>query len=256
MRIGAHVDQANPLESARAREAEVVQFFLGDPQGWKKPALPEGVEAVQNSDVDVYIHAPYVVNVATSNNRIRIPSRKILQQQLDAAASIGAKALIVHGGHVLKDDDPETGFENWRKVFERLDCPIPVYIENTAGGGNAMARKFERIARLWEVLSGVDGLESKLGFCLDTCHAHAAGEELIDAVDRIKAITGRIDLLHCNDSRDAFGSGADRHANLGSGTIDPELILGVVRAAGAPVVVETPSDGQAADISWLRTNLT
>jgi deoxyribonuclease-4 len=255
MRIGAHVDQVNPLDNARAREAEVVQFFLGDPQGWKKPVLPEGVEAVQDSDVDVYVHAPYVVNVATSNNRIRIPSRKILQQQLEAAASIGAKALIVHGGHVLRDDDPETGFENWRKVFERLDCPIPVYIENTAGGGNAMARKFDRIARLWEVLSGVPGLDANLGFCLDTCHAHAAGEELIDAVDRIKAITGRIDLVHCNDSRDTFGSGADRHANLGSGTIDTELILGIVRAAGAPVVVETPSDGQAADIAWLRTHL-
>jgi deoxyribonuclease-4 len=255
MRIGAHVDQTNPLDNARAREADVVQFFLGDPQGWKKPVLPEGVEAVRDSDVDVYVHAPYVVNVATSNNRIRIPSRKILQQQLDAAASIGAKALIVHGGHVLKADDPETGYENWRKVFERIDCPIPVYIENTAGGDNAMARKFDRIARLWEVLSGVDGLESKIGFCLDTCHAHAAGEELMDAVDRIKAITGRIDLVHCNDSRDAFGSGADRHANLGSGTIDPELILGIVRAAGAPVVVETPSEGQAADIAWLRSGV-
>ncbi|WP_395111410.1 deoxyribonuclease IV [Actinomadura sp. SCN-SB] len=255
MRIGAHVDQTNPLDNARAREADVVQFFLGDPQGWKKPVMPEGVEAVRDSDVDVYIHAPYVVNVATSNNRIRIPSRKILQQQLEAAASIGAKALIVHGGHVLKADDPEIGYENWRKVFERLECPIPVYIENTAGGDNAMARRFDRIARLWEVLSGVDGLDSKLGFCLDTCHAHAAGEDLIDAVDRIKAITGRIDLVHCNDSRDAFGSGADRHANLGSGTIDAELILGVVRAAGAPVVVETPSEGQAADIAWLRANL-
>jgi deoxyribonuclease-4 len=255
MRIGAHVDQTNPLDNARAREADVVQFFLGDPQGWKKPVLPEGVEAVRDSDVDVYVHAPYVVNVATSNNRIRIPSRKILQQQLDAAASIDAKALIVHGGHVLKADDPETGYENWRKVFERIDCPIPVYIENTAGGDNAMARKFDRIARLWEVLSGVDGLESKIGFCLDTCHAHAAGEELMDAVDRIKAITGRIDLVHCNDSRDAFGSGADRHANLGSGTIDPELILGIVRAAGAPVVVETPSEGQAADIAWLRSGV-
>ena len=255
MRIGAHVDQTNPLDNARAREADVVQFFLGDPQGWKKPVMPEGVEAVRDSDVDVYIHAPYVVNVATSNNRIRIPSRKILQQQLEAAASIGAKALIVHGGHVLKADDPEIGYENWRKVFERLECPIPVYIENTAGGDNAMARRFDRIARLWEVLSGVDGLGSKLGFCLDTCHAHAAGEDLIDAVDRIKAITGRIDLVHCNDSRDAFGSGADRHANLGSGTIDAELILGVVRAAGAPVVVETPSEGQAADIAWLRANL-
>ncbi|MFC0039429.1 deoxyribonuclease IV [Actinomadura rayongensis] len=255
MRIGAHVDQNRPIESARERGADVVQFFLGDPQGWKKPVLPEGIEAVRDADVEVFVHAPYVINVATSNNRIRIPSRKLLQQQLEAAAGIGAKALIVHGGHVLKDDDPESGFENWRKVFERLETPIPIYIENTAGGGNAMARRFDRIARLWEVLSGVTDIDSKVGFCLDTCHAHAAGEELIDAVDRIKGITGGIDLVHCNDSRDAFGSGADRHANLGSGTIDTELILGVVRAAGAPVVVETPAAGQANDIAWLRESL-
>ncbi|WP_116022758.1 deoxyribonuclease IV [Thermomonospora umbrina] len=256
MRIGAHVDQNDPLASAQAIGADVVQFFLGDPQGWKKPVIPDAVGALADSGVDVYIHAPYVVNVATSNNKIRIPSRKILTQQLEAAAGVGAKALIVHGGHVLAGDDPETGFENWRKVFERLDCPIPIYIENTAGGGNAMARRFDRIARLWEVLSEVTDVDSKLGFCLDTCHAHAAGEELIDAVDRIKAITGRIDLVHCNDSRDDFGSGADRHANLGNGMIDPDLILSVVRAAGAPIVVETPQDGQAADIALLRSNLT
>ncbi len=255
MRIGAHVDQNNPLGSATARKAEIVQFFLGDPQGWGKPVIPEGVEALRDSDVEFYIHAPYTINVATSNNRIRIPSRKNLDQQLKAAAEIGAKALIVHGGHVLKADDPELGFENWRKVFERLETPIPVYIENTAGGDNAMARRFDRIARLWEVLDGVADLGKDVGFCLDTCHAHAAGEELVDAVDRIKAITGRIDLVHCNDSRDTFGSGADRHANLGDGTIDPDLILTVVRNAAAPVLVETPGDGQAADIAWLRDNL-
>ena len=251
MRIGAHVDQNNPLESANTRKAEVVQFFLGDPQGWGKPVMPEGIEAIRDSDVDIYVHAPYLVNVASPNNKIRIPSRKILTQQLEAAASIGAKGLIVHGGHVLKSDDPEVGFENWRKVFERLENPgVPILIENTAGGDNAMARKFDRIARLWEVLEGHD-----VGFCLDTCHAHAAGEDLVDAVDRIRAITGRIDLVHCNDSRDAFDSGADRHANLGDGQIDPELILAVVRSAGAPVLVETPSAGQAADIAWLRENL-
>jgi deoxyribonuclease-4 len=251
MRIGAHVDQNNPLDSANARKAEVVQFFLGDPQGWGKPVMPEGIEAIRDSDVDIYVHAPYLVNVASPNNKIRIPSRKILTQQLEAAASIGAKGLIVHGGHVLKSDDPEIGFENWRKVFERLENPgVPILIENTAGGDNAMARKFDRIARLWEVLEGHD-----VGFCLDTCHAHAAGEDLVDAVDRIRAITGRIDLVHCNNSRDAFDSGADRHANLGDGQIDPELILAVVRSAGAPVLVETPSAGQAADIAWLRENL-
>jgi deoxyribonuclease-4 len=250
VRIGAHVDQTAPLAAAAAKKAEVVQFFLGDPQGWKAPVLPEGHEEIRDSDVDVYVHSPYVVNVATSNNRIRIPSRKILAQQLEGAAKIGAKGLIVHGGHVLKNDDPQLGFDNWRKVFERMECPIPVLIENTAGGDNAMARMLERIARLWDALDGFD-----VGFCLDTCHAHAAGEDLVDVVDRVKAITGRIDLVHCNDSRDTFGSGADRHANLGDGQIDPELILKVVREAAAPVIVETPGDGQAADIAWLRDNL-
>lgn len=250
VRIGAHVDQDDPLAHAAARNAEVVQFFLGDPQGWKGPVLPDSAGALMTSDIDVYVHAPYVINVATANNRIRIPSRKLLAGHLEAAASIGAKGLIVHGGHVSRDDDPQVGFGNWRKVFERLDTPIPVLIENTAGGGNAMTRKLERVARLWEALDGFD-----VGFCLDTCHAHAGGEDLADVVDRVKAITGRIDLIHCNDSRDAFGSGADRHANLGEGRIDPELILGVCRAAGAPIVVETPGDGQVADIAFLRDHL-
>ncbi|WP_211266863.1 deoxyribonuclease IV [Nonomuraea candida] len=246
VRIGAHVDQDDPAARAAEVGAEVVQFFLGDPQGYDKPVLP----AKPVEGVDVYIHAPYLVNVATTNNRIRIPSRKLLEQHLKAAAQLGAKGLVVHGGHVNKSDDPQKGFDNWRKVFERMECPVPVLIENTAGGGNAMARKLERIARLWEALDGFD-----VGFCLDTCHAHAGGEELIDLVDRVKAITGRIDLVHCNDSRDDFDSGADRHANLGKGKIDPELILAVCRAAGAPVVVETPAEGQADDIAFLRKNL-
>jgi deoxyribonuclease-4 len=246
VRIGAHVHQDDITAHAEAVGAEVVQFFLGNPQGYKKPVLPE--KPVEG--VDIYIHAPYLVNVATTNNRIRIPSRKLLAQHLEAAASIGAKGLVVHGGHLSKDDDPQIGFDNWRKVFERMECPIPVLIENTAGGDNAMARRLESIARLWDALDGFD-----VGFCLDTCHAHAGGEELLNLVDRVKAITGRIDLVHCNDSRDAFGSGADRHANLGQGRIDPELILEVCRAAGAPIVVETPAEGQADDIAFLRKNL-
>ncbi|MEV4298315.1 deoxyribonuclease IV [Microbispora rosea] len=254
-RIGAHVDQDDPLAHAAARDADVVQFFLGDPQGWKGPVTPATADALRASDVDVYVHAPYVINVATANNRIRIPSRKLLDSHLKAAAAIGAKGLIVHGGHVNAGDDPQTGFDNWRKVFERTECPIPVLIENTAGGGNAMARKLERIARLWDAVTAGAPDPSVVGFCLDTCHFHAGGEELLGLVERVKAITGRIDLVHCNDSRDAFDSGADRHANLGSGQIDPELILEVCRAAGAPIVVETPFEGQADDIAFLRKHL-
>jgi deoxyribonuclease-4 len=76
-------------------------------------------------------------------------------------------------------------------------------------------------------------------------------------VDRVKAITGRIDLIHANSSRDEFDSGRDRHDNLATGTIDPEMIVSVIRAAGAPAVVETPggAEGQGADIAYLRERL-
>ena len=96
-----------------------------------------------------------------------------------------------------------------------------------------------------------------LGFCFDTCHAHAAGEELSDAVERVLAITGGIDLLHANDSRDPPGTGADRHERLGEGKVDGEALRAMIRdgaAAGAAVIVETPRslDGLAADLDFVR----
>jgi deoxyribonuclease-4 len=254
MRIGAHVRDDDPLGAAAARGADVVQFFLSDPQGWKAPAPHPEAEALLDSDLAVFVHAPYVINVASPNNRIRIPSRKAVAVQAEAAAALGAKGLIVHGGHVTKDDDPADGFANWRKLFERQAASggfgVPVLIENTAGGENAMARKFDAIARLWDQVGDFGA-----GFCLDTCHAHAAGEDLVDAVERIRAITGRIDLVHLNNSRDEFGSSRDRHANIATGTIDPDVLAAVVTAADAPVVVETPDEGQAADIAFLREHV-
>jgi deoxyribonuclease IV len=263
LRIGAHFHVDDPLAEATARGADAAQFFLGDPQGWKGPVIPGGdpaaiKDAYVAADVDIYIHAPYVINVATSNNRIRIPSRKLLDSQLKAAASIGAKGLIVHGGHVNAGVDPGEGLENWRKAVERIERPLPMLIENTAGGDGAMARSLDAIGRLWDAVTGAAGTDGEnVGFCLDTCHANSAGIDLADAVDRIKAITGRIDLVHCNNSRDEFGSGRDRHANIAAGTIDPALLLGVVRAAGAPVICETPDEhgGLAADVSWLKHHL-
>jgi deoxyribonuclease-4 len=245
--IGSHVNQADPLAIAAAEDADLVQIFLGDPQSWKKPPPRDDVEELRASPVPVYVHAPYLVNLASPNNRIRIPSRKILQNTCDAAAEIGARAVIVHGGHVTDDDEPGAGFLRWRKGLDQLETEVPVYLENTAGGDHAMARHFDTIAGLWEAIG-----DKGIGFCLDTCHAWAAGEALVDAVDRIKAITGLIDLVHCNDSKDAAGSGADRHANIGTGTIDPELLVAVVAAAGAPVVCETAPEGRKDDVAFLR----
>jgi deoxyribonuclease IV len=252
-RFGAHVDSADPVPAATAAGAEVAQFFLADPQGWKAPRRHEHFDAIAAADIGVYIHAPYVLNLATLNNRIRIPSRKLLAQHAAAAAEIGALGLIVHGGHVNAGDDPAVGVDNWRKTFSRAadegGFPLPILLENTAGGNNAMARRFDRLAALWDAIG-----EFGVGFCLDTCHAHAGGEDLSDIVDRVRAITGRIDLVHANDSRDAFDSGADRHANIGSGEIDPQAIVDICRAAATDVIVETPGgpDGQGIDIAFLR----
>jgi len=260
--IGAHDREGDPLTVAHATDAEVIQFFLGDPQGWGAPTFPGGDAAklraaLSEAGLIAYIHAPYGINVASANNRIRIPSRKLLSQQLAAAAAIGAKGLIVHGGNVTGGIDEAEGYANWRKAIERIERPIPLLIENTAGGDHAMARGLGALQRLWDTIgefSEADGAGAGvIGFCLDTCHAYASGENLDGIVDRVGAITGRIDLVHCNNSRDEFGSGRDRHAPIETGTIDPAQLLDVVRAADVPAVSETPDP--AADISWLRANL-
>ena len=163
--IGAHVDQADPVGEARERGVPLVQMFLGDPQGYRGPEIqhPGGAAGLRDeaaeAGVELYVHAPYIVNVATTNNRIRIPSRKLLQQHMDAAAEIGAKGLIVHGGHVNKADDPSIGFDNWRKAVEATDVTIPLLIENTAGGDNAMTRYLDRIGRVWNAISAAEGFE-------------------------------------------------------------------------------------------------
>jgi deoxyribonuclease IV len=260
--VGAHVDQLDPLAEAKARDISVVQFFLGDPQSYKGPVVQyaggaAGLKAdAEAAGVDLYVHSPYPINVAATNNRIRIPGRKLLQQHLHAAAEIGAKGVVVHGGHLGAAEDAAVGFDNWRKCIDGLELPVPLLIENTAGGDNAMARRLEAIDRLWDAVAQASGAEH-VGFCLDTCHAHAGGIDLGDVVERVLAITGRIDLVHANDSRDEFDSGADRHTNFGSGMVDGDALAAVVRQAGAPVICETPGgvEGQSADVTWLRSRL-
>ena len=247
MIVGAHVRRERPLEAAAAVGADCVQIFLSDPQSWRKPPAREDAGELRSSGVPLYVHAPYLINVCSPKNNVRHGARKILKQTCEAAGDVGAAAVIVHGGHA-EDGIPE-GVARWVRTLEMLESPVPVYIENTAGGENAVARRFDALARLWEAVTSAK-TSVELGFCFDTCHAHAAGEELDDAVERVRAACGRIDLLHANDSRDPPGTGADRHANLGRGEIGADRLRAMIASCGGPVVVETP--GSAAD---LRTDI-
>ena len=254
MLLGSHVPTADPLREAAARGADLVQVFLSAPKAWKPPLERDDAETLREADCPIYVHAPFLVNVATSNPRVRHPSRKSLQQTCQAAEAVGAAGVVVHGGHLPGGEDGAVGFANWRRTLERLESSVPVLIENTAGGTNAMSRTIDRIDGLWEAIDGVD---TPVGFCLDTCHLWASGEDLLDGVARIQRIVGGIDLLHLNDSHDDAGTGRDRHANLGDGVIPAEDLIAVVKAAGAPVILETPGgpDEHAADYAWVRSRL-
>ena len=255
MRIGAHLRQdENPVATAAELGIDIFQMFVTDPQKWNKPQPHPHTDEIRESPIDVVVHSSYQINVASLNNRLRMPSRKAVEQQAAAAKELGAIGLVVHGGHLRDGEDAAEGFANWRKLFERQadkgGFGVPILIENTAGGGHAMARTLESIERLWDAV----GDFAEAGFCLDTCHAWAGGEDLVGLVERVEAITGRIDLIHLNNSRDEFDSGRDRHANLESGHISPEVLVELMRTTDAPAVLETPADGIADDLEYLRSH--
>ncbi len=252
--VGAHIWGEDPIREAEEVGVPIVQLFLSNPQGWEKPPPRDDAEQLKAAELGIYVHAPYLINVCSPKPNVRYGSRKILTQTCEAAAAVGALAVIVHPGHA--EDGLAEGVSRWTRTLEQLESEVPVYLENTAGGDNAVARRFDALARLWEAVeaaeSGVD-----VGFCFDTCHAHAAGEDLSDAVERAIAITGGVDLMHVNDSRDPAGTGADRHANIGKGTIDLDVLRHMITAADAPSVVETPRELEdlRADVEFVRAAL-
>src|SRR3954454_16662462 len=98
--IGAHVKMEDPLEMAGVTDSGIVQLFLSDPQGWKKPVPRDDADALRASTIPVIVHAPYIVNLASANTKIRIPPRRVLQHRIHAAADIKPPAVVLHGGHV------------------------------------------------------------------------------------------------------------------------------------------------------------
>src|ERR687897_222479 len=137
--VGAHLAPEDPLGEAEAVGADCVQVFLSDPQGWQKPPPRDDAAELRASTVQLYVHAPYLINVCSPRNNVRYGSRKILQQTCEAAAEVGAEAVVVHPGHA--EDGVIHGFDRWVRTLERLESEVPLYIENTAGGGTGEPRR-------------------------------------------------------------------------------------------------------------------
>ena len=118
MNIGAHIPSKNAVEEIKLRKGDTFQIFISSPQMWKSPKPREDLEELQDYDGPIYVHAPYLINVATPNNKVRHPSRKLLKDTCKVAASFGAKGVIVHGGSVGEGGDIGVGYDNWRKAIE------------------------------------------------------------------------------------------------------------------------------------------
>lgn len=253
--LGAHIGSglSNVNKNAKALGATAVQLFVGSPMMWGfKQNLPNTLSSDQNWDVPVYIHAAYVANPASSDPEIRAKTIQYLNKQLEITAKIGAKGLVVHGGHNAGGTVSD-GINGWVEVLDQVDLKAPLLIENTAGGNAAPARSLESWKKLWKAV----GNRSNLGVCIDSAHAYAGGVPLDGLAERILDITGRIDLIHGNGTLAGFDSGRDKHSSLYDSIIPVGDIAELGRVSGAPIILETPSgrDGQIVELNMLRAEL-
>lgn len=267
MLIGGHVSTAGGLERAieRAEErgCETMQVFNQSPRAWRPPKYSDADFAAfrerlaRSSVKSVYIHAVYLINVASDDAEVRRKSLTSLTHALSVGDAIGAGGVIVHPGSG-KGQAPGPTFRKLGKAMKAAlaatrSCPL--LFENTAGAGFTIGRTFEELARVIEV----SGAGERLGVCLDSCHLLASGYEVRDK-DAFKAVVDEYDrivglehlrALHLNDSKTALGSNVDRHANLGEGelrTAGIRVFLGERRFRGLPVLIEVPGpDGHGPD---------
>ncbi len=251
---------------------EVVQVFVANPRGWATvPGNPDQDEAFRaacaQQGLPVYVHAPYLINFGSHTEATVEKSVASLRHSLRRGREIGALGVVVHTGSATGGRARAVAMaqvrEQMRPLLDELTQPDDPWLllEPTAGQGASLCARAEDLGPYFDALDR----HPKLGICLDTCHAFAAGHDMAAPggmkalLDELVDVTGegRLKLIHANDSKDVAGAHKDRHENIGAGHIGAEPFgeLFVHPAtAGVPLVVETPGgkEGHAADVARLK----
>ena len=253
-------DGGKPVAAARARErgAEAVQIFASNPRQWRRPAVDPQADEEFRSQMrrerlgPLFLHAPYLVNLASPTPATREASCRTVEWTLVRAAALEAEGVVVHAGHCVGRERCD-GVDSTADLLVKLLASAPeglrLLIELTSGARGAVASDLAQGAELL----GACGNHPGLGLCLDTCHLHAAGYDLSSAegidslVDELRDLVGldRLALFHANDSRDLRGSKRDRHWHLGRGQIGEAGFRALVRhpaLSDVPLVCETPGE--------------
>jgi deoxyribonuclease IV len=271
VRIGAHVPTRGGLLSAisAAREcgADAIQVFISNPRAWAAPRISAKEadafrEAWAQSDLGpMFVHAPYVVNLASPIPEFLERSIDVVRRSVAAASSVGANGYVVHAGSGGPGEPAEAfrrAVSALRAVPPRGDCDVVV--ELTAGTAGSVAATFPEAARLFDAVGN-----QRLKLCADTCHLFAAGYAL-DEPDGVAAcfeelrrsgLDHRLVLIHANDAKYGRGSRRDRHEHIGQGGIGVEGFFEILHrpeVQDLALVVETPGrlEDHARDIATLR----
>lgn len=233
--IGAHVSTAGGLfkaiENAERIGADCIQIFGASPRQWQarlpsEEEIKKYREHLHNSNVkEVYLHAAYLVNLASPNEELRKKSIQSLVAHLKIAATIGSQGLIFHigSGKELPKEEALAKVVEAIRVILKSAPGADLIIENAAGGGQKIGSNADEIGKIIEEVKS-----PRLKVCFDTAHAYEAGiveaytpeniKRLLNELDA-KIGLGKIVALHVNDSKTKFNSHHDRHENIGEGYI-------------------------------------
>ena len=264
-RIGVHLGTtggaSNAVEVAREIGANTFQIFSSSPRMWRAPKV-DPKQAVRMKELrakldvgPLVIHTSYLVNVCSQNEEVREKSVVAFRGEIERAFVLGAEYLVLHPGSwkgLTRDEGLKLAADSIARAIDGLPwqgTPFHILIENTAGAEFSLGGSFEQVAELVERLKP----SAPMGVCLDTCHTHVAGYDLVTAggydetIKQVAATVGfdAVRVWHCNDAKAERGSKLDRHEHIGQGTMGVEpfrRLLNDERFAHAAFIAETPVD--------------
>jgi deoxyribonuclease IV len=283
--FGSHLSIAGAMASA-LREAETlgldcVQVFTKNQQQWKVPPLKPDAVAEWSAELArlawstnppnrVVSHASYLANLASPDDTLREKSIALMLDELTRCASLGIPLLVFHpGAHTTATR--EEGLARVADACARLirdtaTLNVTLCLENVAGAGTTLGRTFEELADLRARVVAASNAPHRIGFCIDTCHAHAAGYDLSSRAKALAALAeldrhcgfANVHALHLNDSKGPAGSRLDRHEHIARGTIGPEGFAAFLHCeplASRPKILETPKGPSPDGRPWDLINL-
>ncbi len=264
-RIGVHVGTAGGCFTAVTRAVEAgantFQIFSASPRQWKAaPVKPEDAAKMRElraqHDVNpVAIHASYLINLCSQTETVRTNSIDAFRGEVERALAMGAEYLVLHPGSwkgLTRDEGLRLAAQGIEKAIDGIawqDHDFRILIENTAGAEFSLGGSFDQVAELVATLRAC----APVDVCLDTCHCHVAGYDLVSpegyeqTMQQIADTVGfeAVRVWHCNDAKAAMGSKLDRHEHIGEGTIGSaafKRLLHDARFDHACFIAETPVD--------------